>query len=56
MQRCWRTGICNALQAVVGQAGLGGISRGLGVTMIREVPALGAYFGSYEALLRSFNL
>ena len=52
MQICGRTGIFDALQAVVGQAGLAGLSRGLGVTMMREVPAVGVYFGSYEALLR----
>ena len=56
MQICGRTGICDALQAVVGQAGLAGLYRGLGVTMMREVPAEGVYFGSYEAMLRSFEL
>ena len=52
MQICGRTGIFDALRAVIAQAGMAGLYRGLGVTIMREVPAVGVYFGSCEALLR----
>lgn len=35
--------------------GIGGFYRGLGITAVREAPAFGIYFGSYEWMISSFK-
>lgn len=35
--------------------GVKGLWKGLNVTMLREVIALGVYFGAYEAVVREFD-
>ena len=55
MQVGGKTGISDAMQSVYRQAGMGGFSRGLGLTILREVPALGMYFASFEVMLRYFS-
>ena len=35
------------------RSGLKGLSRGLGLTIMREVPAFGLYFSSYEILVKA---
>jgi len=52
MQMSRKTGLFDAFQSIYNQAGLRGLYRGLGVTMMREVPALGMYFAYFEGLLR----
>ena len=52
MQVRGKTGISDAVRSIYGQAGLGGFSRGLGLTICREVPAFGIYFASYEVIIR----
>eukprot|EP00092_Neocalanus_flemingeri_P001043 GFUD01001113.1.p1 GENE.GFUD01001113.1~~GFUD01001113.1.p1 ORF type:complete len:432 (+),score=63.12 GFUD01001113.1:46-1341(+) len=55
MQVCGKTGISDAVRSIYADAGLGGFSRGLGLTILREVPALGIYLASYELFLRKFG-
>ena len=52
MQMSRKTGIFDAFQSIYRKAGMRGLYRGLGVTMMREVPALGMYFAYFEGLLR----
>ena len=52
MQVCGRDGISEAVRHIVREGGVGGLARGLAVTVTREVPAFGIYFGSYEYVIR----
>ena len=52
MQVCGRTGISEAVRHILREGGPGGLARGLAVTVTREVPAFGIYFGSYEYVIR----
>ena len=52
MQVCGRDGISDAVRAIVTEGGVRGLARGLAVTVTREVPAFGIYFGSYEYVIR----
>ena len=53
MQVCGKDGISDVVRDISRRAGLGGLARGLAVTVTREVPAFGVYFGSYELMIRS---
>jgi len=55
MQVCGQTGIKDAIKTIYTSGGLKGLSRGFGITVLREVPAFGVYFGSYEVMLRTFG-
>ena len=44
--------ISGTLRRILERAGPRGLTRGLGVTVTREVPAFAAYFGSYELIVR----
>ena len=55
MQVCGKEGISEAVRHIYGSAGFGGLARGLLVTLTREVPAFGVYFGSYELMIRSVD-
>ena len=48
MQVSGQGGLAETVAGISRQAGLAGFSRGLGITLTREVPAFGVYFGSYE--------
>ena len=52
MQVCGQNGIMEAVETIYQQAGLRGLARGLAITIAREVPAFGIYFGSYEVMIR----
>ena len=56
MQVCGRDGIWAAVRHIVSEGGLGGLARGLAVTVTREVPAFGIYFGSYDYIIRYLSL
>ena len=56
MQVCGRDGIWEAVRHIVSEGGLGGLARGLAVTVTREVPAFGIYFGSYDYIIRYLSL
>jgi solute carrier family 25 carnitine/acylcarnitine transporter 20/29 len=36
------------------EGGIASLFRGIGITLIRDVPSFGAYFATYEVLKRSF--
>jgi len=55
MQVCGQNGITDAMKTIYTNGGLKGLSRGFGITVLREVPAFGVYFGSYEVMLRKFG-
>jgi len=55
MQVCGQNGITDAIRTIYTNGGLTGLGRGFGITVLREVPAFGVYFGSYEVMLRSFG-
>jgi len=40
------------LRSIVDKSGFKGLTRGLGITAMREVPAFGIYFSSYEYMVR----
>ena len=52
MQVCGQDGISDAVRNIVNNAGIRGLARGLAITVTREVPAFGIYFGSYEIMIR----
>ena len=52
MQVCGQESIGESVRTIVRAAGLGGLARGLAITVTREVPAFGIYFGSYEYMIR----
>ena len=53
MQVCGKDGIFDSVRHIYTLGGLGGLYRGLLITLTREVPAFGVYFGSYELIIRS---
>jgi len=55
MQVCGQTGITDAIKTIYSNGGLTGLTRGFGITVLREVPAFGVYFGSYELMIRTFG-
>jgi len=55
MQVCGQNGITDAIKTIYSEGGLKGLSRGFGITVLREVPAFGVYFGSYEVMTRKFG-
>jgi len=55
MQVCGQNGITDAIKTIYTNGGLTGLARGFGITVLREVPAFGIYFGSYEVMLRRFG-
>eukprot|EP00092_Neocalanus_flemingeri_P074775 GFUD01092532.1.p1 GENE.GFUD01092532.1~~GFUD01092532.1.p1 ORF type:complete len:343 (-),score=50.56 GFUD01092532.1:225-1253(-) len=55
MQVCGQNGIGDAVKTIYTNGGLKGLGRGFGITVLREVPAFGVYFGSYEVMLRKFG-
>jgi len=55
MQVCGQNGIGDAVSTITRSAGMRGLARGLGITLTREVPAFGIYFGSYEIMIRNFG-
>ena len=52
MQVCGQESIGEAVRNIANNAGLRGLARGLVITVTREVPAFGIYFGSYEYMIR----
>ena len=52
MQVCGQNGITDAFKTIYTDGGLKGLGRGFGITVLREVPAFGVYFGSYEVMIR----
>ena len=44
--------ITGAMKTIRRNAGTRGLARGLGLTIVRECPAFGIYFGSYEVMIR----
>ena len=52
MQVCGQNNITGAMKNIRRNAGLRGLARGLGLTITRECPAFGIYFGSYELIIR----
>ena len=52
MQVGGESSISGTLRTILDKAGVAGLTRGLGVTFTREVPAFAAYFGSYELIVR----
>ena len=46
------TGPMSVIRDIYNISGVRGLSRGLGITIAREVPACGLYFSSYELLVR----
>jgi len=55
MQVCGQNSITDAIRTIYSNGGLSGLGRGFGITVLREVPAFGIYFGSYELMLRKFG-
>jgi len=55
MQVCGQNGIGDAMRTIYTNGGLKGLGRGFGITVLREVPAFGIYFGSYEVMIRNFG-
>merc|ERR1719228_2267819 len=55
MQMHKTTGIFETFQTIQKQAGIRGLYRGLGATILRDSPALGMYFACFEAILRQFG-
>lgn len=55
MQVCGQNGITDAFKTIYTDGGLKGLGRGFGITVLREVPAFGVYFGSYEVMIRNFG-
>ena len=53
MQVCGKDGISESVRHIYSLGGMRGLFRGLLVTLTREVPAFGVYFGSYELMIRS---
>ena len=45
-------GIFETFQRIQQQAGMKGLYRGLGMTMLRDGPALGIYFACFETIMR----
>lgn len=43
--------VTDTIKTIVNKSGIRGMTRGLGVTICREVPAFGLYFSSYEILV-----
>ena len=52
MQVCGQDSISGCVRTIQRAAGAGGLARGAGLTVAREVPAFGIYFGSYEVMIR----
>ena len=52
MQVGGQTSLMGTVKHIHSKAGLSGFSRGLAITLTREVPAFGIYFGSYEMMIR----
>ena len=46
------TNMSETVRAIVKTSGYKGLARGLLTTIVREVPAFGLYFGSFEYLMR----
>ena len=44
------TKVSDTVKSIVERAGYKGLLRGLGTTIVREVPAVGIYFSSFEVL------
>ena len=42
------TSATETVKSIIEKSGFKGLSRGLGITVLREVPAFGLYFSSYE--------
>jgi len=55
MQVCGRESISETVGAILRGSGINGLTRGLGITLTREVPAFGIYFGSYEICIREMG-
>jgi len=55
MQVCGRESISESVGVIIKGSGFSGLARGLGVTLTREVPAFGIYFGSYEMCIREMG-
>ena len=45
--------VSDTIKSIVDKSGIKGMTRGLGVTVCREVPAFGLYFSSYEVLVNA---
>ena len=52
MQVGGETSLVAATTNIYRAAGLPGLGRGMAITLTREVPAFGIYFGSYEICVR----
>ena len=46
------TNMSDTVRAIVDTSGYKGLARGLATTVVREVPAFGLYFGTYEWLMQ----
>ena len=44
--------VIKKVKKIIKETGLKGLSRGMSLTICREVPGCGLYFGSYEMLVR----
>merc|ERR1719225_2493291 len=55
MQVCGQDSISGCVRTIQRAAGAGGLARGSALTVAREVPAFGIYFGSYEVMIRNFG-
>ena len=45
-------GPIDVIKEIVQKTGIRGLTKGMGLTIIREVPGCAIYFGSYEMLVR----
>merc|ERR1719318_1081308 len=55
MQVCGKESISESIRNIMKGGGLFGLTRGLGITLTREVPAFGVYFASYEICIRELG-
>ena len=46
------TKMSDTVRSIVDKSGTRGLTRGLGITICREVPAFGIFFSSYEWMIR----
>lgn len=52
MQVGGHNGPFNTISQIVKTCGLKGLTKGMGLTIAREVPGCGLYFGAYEVMVR----